>query len=158
MWSLIWLGFHSIELNEPPLVHTAASLFKDVLPIGRPDGRNHHCRLGPPRRGTGVPRCPWRGMMVRQPLPSGALGAPISMAMWMLPTGRHDQGRMPAVHCQCSLWQWSRMALVEGDPLGSHCKTGDEVWQVLLEMIKFTIATLHYRIWNLDIMGFTYHH
>ena len=24
------LGFHSIELNEPPLVHTAASLFKEM--------------------------------------------------------------------------------------------------------------------------------
>ena len=26
------LGFHSIELNEPPLVHTAASLLKEICP------------------------------------------------------------------------------------------------------------------------------
>lgn len=65
------LGFHSIELNESPLVHTATSLFKEMLPIQRrSDGRNHHCGLGPSRRRADVLSSHGR-VMVRQSFATG---------------------------------------------------------------------------------------
>ena len=70
------LGFHSIELNEPLLVHTAASLFKEMcyryqedLMAGiitadwdpQEEGQVYSVPMG---RYDGMTQCPWQGMMV----------------------------------------------------------------------------------------------
>ncbi|KAI4565134.1 hypothetical protein MJT46_009477 [Ovis ammon polii x Ovis aries] len=62
------LGFHSIELNEPPLVHTVASLFKEMCCRYREDLMAEIIIAGwDPQEGGQVYSVPMEGMMVRQP-------------------------------------------------------------------------------------------
>ncbi|XP_039355800.1 proteasome subunit beta type-6 [Mauremys reevesii] len=70
------LGFHSIELDEPPLVHTAASLFKEMCYRYREDLMAGIIVAGWDRRKGGqVFAVPMGGMMVRQPFSVGGSGS-----------------------------------------------------------------------------------
>ncbi|CAM5139023.1 unnamed protein product [Natator depressus] len=70
------LGFHSIELDEPPLVHTAASLFKEMCYRYREDLMASVIVAGWDRRKGGqVFSVPMGGMMVRQPFSVGGSGS-----------------------------------------------------------------------------------
>nr|XP_035922087.1 proteasome subunit beta type-6 isoform X2 [Halichoerus grypus] len=70
------LGFHSIELNEPPLVHTAASLFKDMCYRYREDLMAGIIIAGwDPQEGGQVYSVPMGGMMVRQSFAIGGSGS-----------------------------------------------------------------------------------
>uniref|UniRef100_A0A8C8S5Q1 Proteasome subunit beta n=1 Tax=Pelusios castaneus TaxID=367368 RepID=A0A8C8S5Q1_9SAUR len=70
------LGFHSIELNEPPLVHTAASLFKEMCYRYREDLTAGIIVAGwDCRRGGQVYSVPMGGLMVRQPFSVGGSGS-----------------------------------------------------------------------------------
>uniref|UniRef100_A0AAA9SMM1 proteasome endopeptidase complex n=1 Tax=Bos taurus TaxID=9913 RepID=A0AAA9SMM1_BOVIN len=70
------LGFHSIELNEPPLVHTAASLFKEMCYRYREDLMAGIIIAGwDPQEGGQVYSVPMGGMMVRQPFAIGGSGS-----------------------------------------------------------------------------------
>ncbi|XP_075764180.1 proteasome subunit beta type-6 [Pelodiscus sinensis] len=70
------LGFHSIELDEPPLVHTAASLFKEMCYRYREDLTAGIIVAGWDRRKGGqVFSVPMGGMMVRQPFSVGGSGS-----------------------------------------------------------------------------------
>uniref|UniRef100_A0A8D0Y7Q1 Proteasome 20S subunit beta 6 n=1 Tax=Sus scrofa TaxID=9823 RepID=A0A8D0Y7Q1_PIG len=186
------LGFHSIELNEPPLVHTAASLFKEMCYRYREDlmagiivagwdpqeggqVRYHHPQspgampliLSPLRlfssslsnlcfsyslilhipipQWTGEPRRVTGRVHMVTPLFSLLLAGVLSahgrydgetgLCHWRLwellylrlcgcyLPGRHDQGRVSAVHCQCSCFGHGAGRLQRrGDPLSSHCR------------------------------------
>ncbi|XP_028911231.1 proteasome subunit beta type-6 [Ornithorhynchus anatinus] len=70
------LGFHSIELDEPPLVHTAASLFKEMCYRYREDLMAGIIVAGwDLRKGGQVYSVPMGGMMVRQPFSIGGSGS-----------------------------------------------------------------------------------
>ncbi|XP_006029625.1 proteasome subunit beta type-6 [Alligator sinensis] len=70
------LGFHSIELDEPPLVHTAASLFKEMCYRYREDLMAGILVAGwDPRRGGQVYSVPMGGMLTRQPVSVGGSGS-----------------------------------------------------------------------------------
>uniref|UniRef100_A0A2K6MT61 proteasome endopeptidase complex n=1 Tax=Rhinopithecus bieti TaxID=61621 RepID=A0A2K6MT61_RHIBE len=70
------LGFHSIELNEPPLVHTAASLFKEMCYRYREDLMAGIIIAGwDPQEGGQVYSVPMGGMMVRQSFAIGGSGS-----------------------------------------------------------------------------------
>ncbi|XP_038624643.1 proteasome subunit beta type-6 [Tachyglossus aculeatus] len=70
------LGFHSIELDEPPLVHTAASLFKEMCYRYREDLMAGIIVAGwDSRKGGQVYSVPMGGMMVRQPFSIGGSGS-----------------------------------------------------------------------------------
>uniref|UniRef100_A0A8C3SNJ3 proteasome endopeptidase complex n=1 Tax=Chelydra serpentina TaxID=8475 RepID=A0A8C3SNJ3_CHESE len=76
------LGFHSIELDEPPLVHTAASLFKEMCYRYREDLMAGIIVAGWDRGGRPsralcpqVFSVPMGGMMVRQPFSVGGSGS-----------------------------------------------------------------------------------
>uniref|UniRef100_A0A8P4KCH3 Proteasome subunit beta n=1 Tax=Dicentrarchus labrax TaxID=13489 RepID=A0A8P4KCH3_DICLA len=72
------LGFHSIELDEPPLVETAANLFKASCYRYREELTAGILVAGWDRRkgGTGTVYCvPIGGMLVRQPVSVGGSGS-----------------------------------------------------------------------------------
>uniref|UniRef100_V9LA76 Proteasome subunit beta n=1 Tax=Callorhinchus milii TaxID=7868 RepID=V9LA76_CALMI len=70
------LGFHSIELDELPLVQTAANLFKDMCYRYREDLMAGIIVAGwDKRRGGQVYTVPLGGMMVRQPFSVGGSGS-----------------------------------------------------------------------------------
>ncbi|XP_067412443.1 proteasome subunit beta type-6 [Emydura macquarii macquarii] len=70
------LGFHSIELDEPPLVHTAASLFRETCYRYREDLTAGIIVAGWDRRKGGqVYSVPMGGLMVRQPFSVGGSGS-----------------------------------------------------------------------------------
>ncbi|XP_065426616.1 proteasome subunit beta type-6 isoform X2 [Chrysemys picta bellii] len=70
------LGFHSMELDGPPLVHTAASLFKEMCYRYREDLMAGIIVAGWDRRKGGqVFSVPMGGMMVRQPFSVGGSGS-----------------------------------------------------------------------------------
>uniref|UniRef100_A0A670KLZ0 Proteasome subunit beta n=1 Tax=Podarcis muralis TaxID=64176 RepID=A0A670KLZ0_PODMU len=70
------LGFHSIELDERPLVHTAASLFKEMCYRYREDLTAGILVAGwDKRKGGQVYSVPMGGMMVRQPFSIGGSGS-----------------------------------------------------------------------------------
>ncbi|XP_036624409.1 proteasome subunit beta type-6-like [Trichosurus vulpecula] len=70
------LSFHSIELNEPPLVHTAANLFKEMCYRYREDLLAGIIVAGwDPYEGGQVYSVPMGGMMVRQPFSIGGSGS-----------------------------------------------------------------------------------
>ncbi|KAL6035644.1 hypothetical protein STEG23_022147, partial [Scotinomys teguina] len=69
-------GFHSMELNEPPLVHTAASLFKEMCYRYREDLMAGIIIAGwDPQEGGQVYSVPMGGMMVRQSFAIGGSGS-----------------------------------------------------------------------------------
>ncbi|XP_077366084.1 proteasome subunit beta type-6 isoform X2 [Festucalex cinctus] len=70
------LGFHSIELNEPPLVETAANLFRSSCYRYREDLMAGILVAGWDRRKGGQVYCvPIGGMLVRQPVSVGGSGS-----------------------------------------------------------------------------------
>ncbi|KAL7982906.1 hypothetical protein Chor_013512 [Crotalus horridus] len=70
------LGFHSIELDQQPLVHTAANLFKEMCYRYREDLTAGILVAGWDRRKGGqVYSVPMGGMMVRQPFSIGGSGS-----------------------------------------------------------------------------------
>ncbi|MBN3306942.1 PSB6 protein, partial [Amia calva] len=70
------LGFHSIELDEPPLVQTAASLFKEMCYRYREELMAGIIVAGwDKRRGGQVYTVPMGGMLVRQPVSVGGSGS-----------------------------------------------------------------------------------
>ncbi|KAE8279532.1 Proteasome subunit beta type-6 [Larimichthys crocea] len=70
------LGFHSIELDEPPLVETAANLFKASCYRYREELSAGILVAGWDRRKGGQVYCvPIGGMMVRQPVSVGGSGS-----------------------------------------------------------------------------------
>ncbi|XP_039603154.1 proteasome subunit beta type-6 [Polypterus senegalus] len=70
------LGFHSIELDEPPLVQTAANLFKDMCYKYREELMAGIIVAGWDKRlGGQVYTVPMGGMMVRQPFSVGGSGS-----------------------------------------------------------------------------------
>ncbi|XP_070810832.1 proteasome subunit beta type-6 [Pituophis catenifer annectens] len=70
------LGFHSIELDQQPLVHTAASLFKEMCYRYREDLTAGILVAGWDRlKGGQVYSVPMGGMMVRQPFSIGGSGS-----------------------------------------------------------------------------------
>nr|XP_033780226.1 proteasome subunit beta type-6-like [Geotrypetes seraphini] len=70
------LGFHSIELDEPPLVHTAASLFKDMCYRYREELMAGIIVAGWDKsKGGQVYTVPVGGMMVHQPFSVGGSGS-----------------------------------------------------------------------------------
>ncbi|GCC21208.1 hypothetical protein chiPu_0019675, partial [Chiloscyllium punctatum] len=70
------LGFHSIELDELPLVQTAANLFKDMCYKYREELMAGIIVAGwDKRKGGQVYTVPMGGMMVRQPFSIGGSGS-----------------------------------------------------------------------------------
>ncbi|XP_036597036.1 proteasome subunit beta type-6-like [Trichosurus vulpecula] len=70
------LSFHRIELKEPPLVHTAANLFKEMCYRYREDLMAGIIVAGwDPYEGGQVYSVPMGGMMVRQPFSIGGSGS-----------------------------------------------------------------------------------
>ncbi|KAG5260591.1 hypothetical protein AALO_G00294210 [Alosa alosa] len=70
------LGFHSIELDEPPLVQTAANLFKDMCYRYREELMAGIIVAGwDKRRGGQVYTVPVGGMLTRQPVSVGGSGS-----------------------------------------------------------------------------------
>ncbi|KAI1902818.1 hypothetical protein AGOR_G00020030 [Albula goreensis] len=70
------LGFHSIELDEPPLVQTAANLFKEMCYRYREELMAGIIVAGwDKRRGGQVYTVPMGGMLVRQPVSVGGSGS-----------------------------------------------------------------------------------
>ncbi|XP_016430067.1 proteasome subunit beta type-6-like [Sinocyclocheilus rhinocerous] len=70
------LGFHSIELDEAPLVQTAASLFREMCYRYREELMAGIIVAGwDPRRGGQVYTVPVGGMMTRQPVSVGGSGS-----------------------------------------------------------------------------------
>uniref|UniRef100_A0A8C9U3K3 Proteasome subunit beta n=1 Tax=Scleropages formosus TaxID=113540 RepID=A0A8C9U3K3_SCLFO len=70
------LGFHSIELDEPPLVRTAANLFKEMCYRYREELMAGIIVAGwDKRRGGQVYTVPMGGMLVRQPVSVGGSGS-----------------------------------------------------------------------------------
>ncbi|KAM9498189.1 proteasome subunit beta type-6-like [Salvelinus alpinus] len=70
------LGFHSIELDEPPLVQTAANLFKQMCYRYREELMAGIIVAGwDKRRGGQVYTVPMGGMIVRQPVSVGGSGS-----------------------------------------------------------------------------------
>ncbi|KAK6478058.1 proteasome subunit beta type-6-like [Huso huso] len=70
------LGFHSIELDEAPLVQTAANLFKEMCYKYREELMAGIIVAGwDKRRGGQVYTVPMGGMMVRQPFSIGGSGS-----------------------------------------------------------------------------------
>ncbi|XP_030648220.1 proteasome subunit beta type-6-like [Chanos chanos] len=70
------LGFHSIELDEPPLVLTAANLFKQLCYRYREELMAGILIAGwDKRRGGQVYTVPMGGMLVRQPVSVGGSGS-----------------------------------------------------------------------------------
>ncbi|MEE6519616.1 hypothetical protein FKM82_017291 [Ascaphus truei] len=70
------LGFHSIELDEAPLVHTAASLFKEMCYRYREELMAGIIVAGwDKRKGGQVYTVPLGGMMVHQPFSIGGSGS-----------------------------------------------------------------------------------
>ncbi|KAL8176977.1 UNVERIFIED_CONTAM: Proteasome subunit beta type-6 [Gekko kuhli] len=70
------LGFHSIELDDRPLVHTAANLFKEACYRYREDLTAGILVAGwDKRKGGQVYSVPMGGMMVRQPFSIGGSGS-----------------------------------------------------------------------------------
>jgi 20S proteasome subunit beta 1 len=70
------LGFHSIELNNSPLVHMAARLFKEMCYRCREDLMAGIIIVGwDPQEGGQVSSVPMKGMMVRQSFATGASGS-----------------------------------------------------------------------------------
>uniref|UniRef100_A0A4W5RCJ7 Proteasome subunit beta n=1 Tax=Hucho hucho TaxID=62062 RepID=A0A4W5RCJ7_9TELE len=70
------LGFHSIELDEPPLVQTAANLFKEMCYRYREELMAGIIVAGwDKRRGGQVYTVPMGGMIVRQPVSVGGSGS-----------------------------------------------------------------------------------
>ncbi|CAB1316015.1 unnamed protein product [Coregonus sp. 'balchen'] len=74
------LGFHSIELDEPPLVETAANLFKQMCYRYREELMAGIIVAGwDKRKGGQVYTVPMGGMIVRQPVSVG--GSALALAM-----------------------------------------------------------------------------
>ncbi|XP_040142670.2 proteasome subunit beta type-6 [Ictidomys tridecemlineatus] len=69
------LGFHSIEMNEPPLVHTAASLFKEMCYQYWEDLMAGIIIAGWDPQGGQVYSVPMGGMTVRQSFAIGGSGS-----------------------------------------------------------------------------------
>ncbi|XP_048853743.1 proteasome subunit beta type-6 [Brienomyrus brachyistius] len=70
------LGFHSIELDEPPLVQTAANLFKEMCYRYREELMAGIIVAGWDKRWGGqVYTVPMGGMLVRQPVSVGGSGS-----------------------------------------------------------------------------------
>ncbi|XP_020320432.1 proteasome subunit beta type-6 [Oncorhynchus kisutch] len=70
------LGFHSIELDEPPLVQTAANLFQQMCYRYREELMAGIIVAGwDKRRGGQVYTVPMGGMIVRQPMSVGGSGS-----------------------------------------------------------------------------------
>ncbi|KAG7464587.1 hypothetical protein MATL_G00166960 [Megalops atlanticus] len=70
------LGFHSIELDEPPLVQTAANLFKEMCYRYREELMAGIIVAGwDKRRGGQVYTVPVGGMLTRQPVSVGGSGS-----------------------------------------------------------------------------------
>ncbi|KAK6316819.1 hypothetical protein J4Q44_G00122190 [Coregonus suidteri] len=70
------LGFHSIELDEPPLVETAANLFKQMCYRYREELMAGIIVAGwDKRKGGQVYTVPMGGMIVRQPVSVGGSGS-----------------------------------------------------------------------------------
>uniref|UniRef100_W5K5A2 Proteasome subunit beta n=1 Tax=Astyanax mexicanus TaxID=7994 RepID=W5K5A2_ASTMX len=70
------LGFHSIELDEPPLVQTAANLFKQMCYRYREELMAGIIVAGwDKRKGGQVYTVPMGGMLVRQPVSVGGSGS-----------------------------------------------------------------------------------
>ncbi|XP_053321096.1 proteasome subunit beta type-6 [Spea bombifrons] len=70
------LGFHSIELDGPPLVHTAASLFKEMCYRYREELTAGIIVAGwDKQKGGQVYTVPMGGMMVHQPFSIGGSGS-----------------------------------------------------------------------------------
>nr|XP_046173401.1 proteasome subunit beta type-6-like isoform X2 [Oncorhynchus gorbuscha] len=70
------LGFHSIELDEPPLVQTAANLFQQMCYRYREEMMAGIIVAGwDKRRGGQVYTVPMGGMIVRQPVSVGGSGS-----------------------------------------------------------------------------------
>ncbi|XP_012673079.2 proteasome subunit beta type-6 [Clupea harengus] len=70
------LGFHSIELDEPPLIQTAANLFKDMCYRYREELMAGIIVAGwDKRRGGQVYTVPVGGMLTRQPVSVGGSGS-----------------------------------------------------------------------------------
>ncbi|NP_001290914.1 proteasome subunit beta type-6 [Esox lucius] len=70
------LGFHSIELDEPPLVQTAANLFKQMCYRYREELMAGIIVAGwDKRKGGQVYTVPMGGMIVRQPVSVGGSGS-----------------------------------------------------------------------------------
>ncbi|KAJ7996672.1 hypothetical protein DPEC_G00239460 [Dallia pectoralis] len=70
------LGFHSIELDEPPLVQTAANLFKQMCYRYREELTAGIIVAGwDKRKGGQVYTVPMGGMIVRQPVSVGGSGS-----------------------------------------------------------------------------------
>ncbi|XP_049635436.1 proteasome subunit beta type-6-like [Suncus etruscus] len=140
------LGFHSIELNEPPLVHTAASLFKEMCYRYREDlmagliiaGWDH-------QEGGQVYSVPMGGMMVKQPFAIGGSG---SSYIYGYVDATYREGMTKE---ECLQFTANALALaMERDGssggvirLAATAESGVE-WQVLLgdQIPKFASATL----------------
>merc|ERR1712071_42877 len=70
------LGFHSIELDEPPLIQTAANLFKDMCYRYREELMAGIIVAGwDKRKGGQVYTVPVGGMLTRQPVSVGGSGS-----------------------------------------------------------------------------------
>ncbi|CAK7318290.1 proteasome subunit beta type-6 isoform X1 [Vulpes vulpes] len=140
------LGFHSIELNEPPLVHTAASLFKEMCYRYREDLMAGIIIAGwDPQEGGQVYSVPMGGMMVRQ---SFAIGGSGSSYIYGYVDATYREGMTKE---ECLQFTANALALaMERDGssggvirLAAIAESGVER-QVLLgdQIPKFTIATL----------------
>ncbi|XP_064208994.1 proteasome subunit beta type-6-like isoform X2 [Anguilla rostrata] len=137
------LGFHSIELDEAPLVQTAANLFKEMCYRYREELMAGIIVAGwDKRRGGQVYTVPMGGMLVRQPVSVGGSGSSYiygfmdsnykagmnkeeCLRFTAEGKGAEPEGEVPAHHCGGPLFghgagrvQWGR-----GSP-GCHLRRG----------------------------------
>ena len=98
------LRFHSIELNEPLLVYTAASLFKEMCYWYQEDLMAEIITAGwNPQEGEQVYSVPMGSMIVQQSFATG--GSRCSCFFGCVSAtyreGMTEEECLPAVHCQC---------------------------------------------------------
>uniref|UniRef100_A0A8C5XMY7 Proteasome endopeptidase complex n=1 Tax=Microcebus murinus TaxID=30608 RepID=A0A8C5XMY7_MICMU len=135
------LGFHSTELNEPPLVHTAASLLKEMCYRYREDLMAGIIVAGwdPQEGGQGYP-VPMVGMTVQQ---SFAIGGSVSSCIYGYVDATYREGRTKE---ECQQLTANALALaMDGGVirLAAIAEPGVERQALLGDQIpKFTIATL----------------
>uniref|UniRef100_A0A8C9JWS2 proteasome endopeptidase complex n=1 Tax=Panthera tigris altaica TaxID=74533 RepID=A0A8C9JWS2_PANTA len=137
------LGFHSIELNEPPLLYTAASLFKEMCYLYQEELMAGIITAGwDPQEGGQVYSVPLGGYDGKAVLCHWGLWELLYLGLCRhyLP-GRHDQGRVSANALTSAMEQDGssrgviRLAAIQELGVERQVLLGDQI-------PKFTIATL----------------
>uniref|UniRef100_A0A8C0VXX8 proteasome endopeptidase complex n=1 Tax=Castor canadensis TaxID=51338 RepID=A0A8C0VXX8_CASCN len=132
------LGFHSIELNEPPLVHTAASLFKEMCYQYRED-----LMAGIIIAGGQVYSVPMGGMMVRQSFAVGGSGSSY-ICGYVDATYREGMSKEECLQFTANALAWGRTAGTFGRPKPSTAKNKNIVDFLHIYLVFYHVAELIY--------------